>query len=470
MPRLFDESEPPRPPEKPPSQPDKALSVAQLIGAIKGAINDRLPGKVRVVGEVSNLSDRNHWFFSLKDGEAVIRCVMFASAARAVRLQVRDGLEVVATGRVDVFPGQGAVQLYVDRLEPVGQGDLELRLREMIEQLRGLGYFDPAKKKPLPAVPTRVAVVTSRSAAALQDVINTAQRRWPGCELLHLDVRVQGESAAAEIAHALDKLSDQGDRLGIDAIILTRGGGSIEDLWAFNERVVIDAVYACRVPIVAAVGHETDTTVTELVADHRCATPTQAAMTLVPDRALLAQQIDQAADRLRLALRRRAEYERQRLAGLSRHPAMSRPDRLTELPRSSVEQLMRRLSRALPGRVDRDRPRLERLADDLPNLLRRRVMLARLQAEQLEKQLQAVGPQRVLDRGYTLTLDGSGKPIRSARSAAQAGTLTTVFSDGRVDSRVDPDTGSGSSPQPPPASRPKRKRKPRADEGPGLFT
>lgn len=441
MPRLFNEPDPPQSPARKANQP---LSVTQLLGAIKGAINDTLPGKVRVVGEVSNLSDRNHWFFSLKDGEALIRCVMFASAARATRFPVRDGLQVLATGRVDVFPGQGAVQLYVDRLEPVGQGELELRLREMIEELRGLGYFDPAHKKPLPTVPTRIAVVTSRSAAALQDVINTAHRRWPGCELLHIDVRVQGEAAAPEIAAAIRKLSEQGGRLGIDAIILTRGGGSIEDLWAFNERVVADAVYQCRLPIVAAIGHETDTTVAELVADHRCATPTQAAMTLVPDRAVLDQQVQQQASRLKLALRRRAQHDRQRLTALARHPAMSRPRRLVDRPRQSVEQLVARLARALPGRVVADRQRIEQLA----------------------RHLEAVSPMRVLDRGYTLTLNPAGKPIRSAESAVQAGELTTVFADGRVTSRIAGGDQSIPPVNPKPAKRP-RKRK--DGNAPSLF-
>ena len=466
MPRLFDEPDPPKRTATPPA--DKPLSISQLLAAIKGAINEKLPGKVRVVGEVSNLSDRNHWFFSLKDGEALIRCVMFASAARATRFPVRDGLQVLATGRVDVFPGQGAVQLYVDRLEPVGQGELELRLRELIEELRGLGYFDPAHKKPLPAVATRIAVVTSRSAAALQDVINTAHRRWPGCELLHIDVRVQGEAAAPEVAAAIRKLSEQGERLGIDAVILTRGGGSIEDLWAFNERIVADAIYQCRLPIVAAIGHETDTTVAELVADHRCATPTQAAMMLVPDRTVLLQQVQQQAGRLTLALRRRAQHDRQRLAGLARHPAMSRPDRLVSVPRASVDQLARRLGRALPGVVQRDRPRLERSARDLPAALRRRLAEAKQAVEQLDKHLEAVNPLRVLDRGYTLTLDGSGKPIRSADGAVRAGELTTVFADGRVKSRVEGLGASAAPAKTSPAKRP-RKTKSKGGDAPGLF-
>ncbi|MEE9404378.1 MAG: exodeoxyribonuclease VII large subunit, partial [Algisphaera sp.] len=258
-------------------------SVSRLAGHVKRALQEGLPTKVRVAGEISNFSDRNHWYFSLKDADASIRAVMFASSARRVGFPVQAGMAVVATGRVDFYNAQGSVQLYVDKLEPVGQGARELALRVLMEELREAGYFAPERKKPLPAVPRRIAVVTSRSAAALQDVINTAQQRWAGCELVLVDVRVQGDAAAGQIAAAIRRLSAQGASQGIDAVILTRGGGSIEDLWAFNEREVADALFECTLPVVAAIGHETDTTVAELVADRRCATPTQAAMTLVPD-------------------------------------------------------------------------------------------------------------------------------------------------------------------------------------------
>lgn len=443
------------------------MSVAMLMGAIKSAVNQQLPGKVRVVGEISNLSDRNHWFFSLKDGEAVIRCVMFASAARAVRFKARDGVEVVATGRVDVYPAQGQVQFYIDRLEPVGEGALEQQLRELINQLRGEGYFDPAHKRPLPAMPTRIAVVTSKSAAALQDVIDTAARRWAGCELVLVDVRVQGEAAAPQIAQAINTLSTHGRTLGIDAIILTRGGGSIEDLWAFNERVVADAIYHCSLPIVAAIGHETDVTVAELVADHRCATPTQAAMTLVPDRAMLERQVSQSADRLMLALRRRTQHERQRLSAAERHPAMSRPERLVQQARRSLEALAGRLDRVLPALIGKHAPRLDALAKALPMAMTRRLTRDTETLESLARELDAVGPASVLSRGYTYTLAPDGAVLRSAEAASAAGRLTTVFADGRVDSTV---AGSASAapttPLGPPRKR-QRRRKPPA--GPGLF-
>jgi exodeoxyribonuclease VII large subunit len=471
MPQLFSESDPP---SKPPAggrqraaNKDRPLSVAGLLGAIKSAVNTQLPGKVRVVGEISNLSDRNHWFFSLKDSEAVIRCVMFASSARAVSFKASDGVEVVATGRIDVYPAQGSVQLYVDKLEPVGQGALEQRLRALIDELKGEGYFDPEHKRPLPAMPTRIAVVSSRSAAALQDVIDTAVRRWPGCELVLTDVRVQGEAAAPQIAEAIRRLSTHGRGLGIDAILLTRGGGSIEDLWAFNERVVADAIWDCNLPIVAAIGHETDVTVAELVADVRCATPTQAAMTLVPDRAMLQQQVEQSADRLSRALTRRAQHERQRLRAAERHPAMSRPERLVQQARQRVDTLNHRLARVLPAIAEIHRPKVDRLTRALTQAMSRRVARDRDALDALTRELDAVGPASVLARGFTYTLGPDGNLLRSVEAASQAGSLTTVFSDGKLTSRIE---GSASPPIAPPATRkPRRRARRKPPPGPGLF-
>ncbi|MGB0768854.1 MAG: exodeoxyribonuclease VII large subunit [Phycisphaeraceae bacterium] len=476
MPRLFDQTPsgdadphgaaasgaPPRADRAP-----AAMPVAKLLGAIKSAINEGLPGKVRAIGEISNLSDRNHWFFSLKDGEAVIRCVMFASAARAVRFKARDGVEVVATGRVDVYPAQGSVQLYVDKLEPVGEGALEQRLRELVNELKAEGYFDPEHKRSLPTMPTRIAVVTSRSAAALQDVIDTAARRWAGCELVLVDVRVQGDAAAPQIAEAIHRLSAHGRALGVDAILLTRGGGSIEDLWAFNERVVADAIYHCALPIVAAIGHETDVTVAELVADHRCATPTQAAMTLVPDRAVLEQQVAQAQGRLTLALRRRAQHERQRLRAAERHPAMRRPERLAADASRTLDQFAARLARALPAVVSKRAPRLEALTKALQQAAARRLHREAQSLDALQRELDAVGPASVLGRGYTYTLNPDGNLLRSAKAASAAGRLTTVFADGRIDSTV-----RGTTPQPiepAPKQLPRKRSRKKPPPGPGLF-
>ena len=424
-----------------PPAPPAALTVSQLARLIKDALAAHVPGRVRVVGEVSNLSARNHWFFSLKDDASCLRCVMFATAARKVGFEFHDGMQVVATGRLDYYDAQGNVQLYVEKVEPVGVGELEMRYRALCAELRKKGYFEADRKKRLPAMPRRVAVVTSRTGAALQDVVNTAARRWRGCRLLLLDVHVQGASAAPEIAAAIDALSHQGEAHGIDAIILTRGGGSIEDLWAFNERIVADAVFRCRLPIVAAIGHETDTTIAELVADARCATPTQAAMTLIPDRQAVGHQVDQLARRLVLLVSRHVQHSRQRLESAARHPIFRRPVHLVEPHRRRLDHLAQRLIADVPRRLTAGRERVEAL----------------------RRQLEALGPMNVLQRGYTYTLGPDGRVLRHAADVAPDDRITTVLRDGRVDSRVEGKAGRA------PVRKESRGRRRKGDDGPSLF-
>ena len=419
---------------------DRPLTVAQASALIKVAVADALPPRLRVIGEVSNFADRSHWFFSLKDDQSALRCVCFASAARKIGFPVRDGLEVIATGRIDYYETQGQLQLYVERMEPVGQGALELKFQALCAELRGRGYFDPERKHPLPFMPQRIAVVTSRSATALQDMIDTAARRWPGYRLTLCDVRVQGEQAAGEIAAALDDLSRRGGDLGVDAIILTRGGGSAEDLWAFNERVVADAVYRCQLPIVAAIGHETDTTIAELVADARCATPTQAAVLLIPDRQALRHQLHQLEARLTLLMRRRYEHCHQRLEAARRRPFLQRPE-------------------AIYDPLDK---RLANLASRLHAAAERRITYSRQQLVALGRHLDSIAPTNVLRRGYSYTLAPGGTVLRSATDVNPGERITTVLADGKVVSRVEAT---------PAGTKPKRPRRPSADDAGqlGLF-
>ncbi|MFP4145848.1 MAG: exodeoxyribonuclease VII large subunit [Phycisphaeraceae bacterium] len=479
----------------------KPLRVAQVAGLIRDALASGLPTKIQVVGEVSNLSDRHHWFFSLKDGQAAIRCVCFASAARRVRCRVADGLEVVATGRIDFYDAQGHVQLYVDKIEPVGQGALELELRELMEELREAGYFDASRKKPLPLLPRKVAVVTSRSAAALQDVIETARKRWPGCRLLLSDVRVQGEAAAPEIARAIERLSAGHAKLGIDAILVTRGGGSIEDLWAFNERIVADALQRCPLPVVAAIGHETDTTVAELVADLRCSTPTQAAMNLIPEKEGLDQQLDHYRQRLARDLRQQVRHARSRLDGCAGRSFFRRPGDLVDRARRELEEQQRQLVRALPRRVGPEGQRLAHLEKRLLAALPQRVArgareLSSVQArlavagsavlreperrlagatraleacgprlvkrhraklDAAARHLEAVSPKRVLDRGYSLTRTADGRLLRKAADARPGERITTVLAEGEVRSVVE--GGEAAAPAPAKPKRQGRKKK-----------
>lgn len=413
------------------------MSVAQVAALIRGVLADNIPPKLRVVGEISNLSQRGHLFFSLKDAAATIRCVCFATAARKLGFAPADGMQVVATGRIDYYDAQGQVQLYIDAMEPVGQGVLEMRLRALVEELRRAGYFEEERKKPLPAMPACVAVVTSRTGAALQDVINTASRRWAGCRLLLRDVRVQGAAAAPEVAAAIQALSRDGPRLGVEAILLTRGGGSLEDLWAFNERVVADAIFKCRLPIVAAIGHETDVTVAELVADRRCSTPTQAAMVLIPDREALEHQVRQMTHRIALVLRRRVQGDVARVAAAGRHPIFRRPMRMVDPHRQQLERVAERLQAEFPRRMEAEDSRLARLAERLKSELPRRMATELERLKALGRQLEAVGPLNVLSRGYSYTLGPDGRVLMDAQQVKPGEKLTSVLAKGRVESRVD---------------------------------
>ena len=475
-----------------------AITVSQVAQQIRDMLTREMPTKISVVGEISNFSGRSHWFFSLKDDNSALSCVCFASAARKVGFDVKDGLQVVATGRLDYYGEQGRIQLYVDKIEPVGAGALELRFRALCEELRKLGYFNPAAKKNIPQFCQRVAIVTSKAAAALQDVINTTKQRWPACELFLLDVPVQGDAAAPAIANAINCLSENTTELDIDVILLTRGGGSIEDLWAFNERPVADAIFKCKLPIVAAIGHETDTTIAELAADLRCATLTRAAMAIVPDHAVLSDQVSQLSRRMNTILLNRASASRQRLSGISRHPVFSRPDRLLEIQAQRIDKLQGLLERYLQGKIsdakhhilDMDRAlaaieprsaiklashRIDAANKLLSAVMQQKISGLRQNCLAYSKQLSAVSPTKVLERGYSMTLSDDGNLIRNIHDVSTGKRIQTVLADGRIDSEVLSKTTSESKKTPikghNPAKPGKKKKKhisPDADE-PGLF-
>ncbi|MCA9294047.1 MAG: exodeoxyribonuclease VII large subunit [Phycisphaerales bacterium] len=435
----------------------RPLSVSQLATEIDLALKDNLPAKVLVRGEISGFKNQNHWYFSLKDEAAVISCVMFASSARKQTFTPKDGDDVLATGRVEFWQRGGRTQLYIEKLEPIGAGALEAKFRALCEALRALEYFDPARKKALPLFPRRIAIVTSRNAAALQDVLDTARRRCPGIELSLVDVRVQGEAAAPQVARAIAWLSNNASKLSIDAILVTRGGGSIEDLWAFNERVVADAIFNCTIPVVAAIGHETDTTVAELVADERCATPTQAAMRLIPDRMALLEQLDHLGARLHGRVDRTLVGERRhirtlrsrltqggahylsrqsvRLERLAARLAKHRPDAIYARRRVRLDRASDRLASAIGARLAAT-PH-ESLFDMLTDSLARSLERAHARISALDRELEVVSPMAVLARGYSMTLRADGSALRRAGDATPGDTLTTRLSAGTVTSRVE---------------------------------
>ncbi len=283
----------------------KTLTPSQLNAVVKRVLGDHLPGTIHLVGEVSNLARpaSGHVYLTIKDDRSEVRCVMWRSAAQTLKFQLADGQEVIASGFVDVYEPRGQVQFYAQKIEPRGVGSLELAFRQLRDRLAKEGLFEPAHKKPIPRFPRRLAIVTSASGAALHDILHTLGRRYPCVDVLIDPVRVQGDGAAEEIARAIGRLNRHAQSLGgIDLLIVGRGGGSLEDLWAFNEEVVARAIHASRIPVISAVGHEVDVTIADLVADLRAPTPTAAAELAVPVLGEVLETLDAGTARLRRAI------------------------------------------------------------------------------------------------------------------------------------------------------------------------
>jgi len=483
---------PPTPPRKTTTE-TKPLSVSQLNAAIAHSLKDAFPAKLRVLGEVSGLKRQTHAYFTLKDQDAACSCVMFAPALKKLDAPFEDGQSVIATGRIDHWTKAGRTQLYVDSITPVGKGALEAQLRALIDRARAEGWLDPERKRPLPTFPRAVAIITSRTGAALQDVIDTARRRCPAVDLLIIDCRVQGDAASQQITQRLRAIHHLRKQNPIDAVILTRGGGSIEDLWAFNDEAVARAIMACPVPVVAAIGHETDTTLAELVADARAATPTQAAMRLTPDRAALAEHTAQLSSRLTTALARALTAERRHLTALARLAALADPAHnlkqattrrnhaahaLRAAARHRLASTRRTLDR-LAARLERHRPaalyarreaclheaaaRLRRalaarlaqrehlaLADDLHAAARERHRRAAERLNALERELVLASPIHVLRRGYSVTTTADGRVVRTANQLKPGDLIRTRLADGQRSSTVNEQ----STDAPPPAAIP----------------
>ncbi len=323
---LFSDADPK--PAAPKDKTPKPFSVTQVTRLIKLTINDRLPAKIIVEGEISNFKRHNsgHLYLTLKDEFAQLSAVMWKSDAAHLKFQPADGLAVLATGRVDVFEPQGKYQFYIEKMEPAGLGSLELAFRQLAEKLRKEGLFDPQHKKPLPRFPQTIAIVTSPTGAALEDIEKTLNRRFPIIRKLLYPVAVQGDTAAKEIAAALRDLNLRTHALGgIDLIIVGRGGGSIEDLWAFNEEIVARAIFDSKIPIISAVGHEIDLTISDMVADVRAATPTAAAELAVPVLADLLQDINLFQQRLYQNSRQKFETADHTLCNIASRPLFARP-------------------------------------------------------------------------------------------------------------------------------------------------
>ena len=374
---------------------------------------DRLLSGLLISGEISNYKvyPSGHHYFTLKDGEGALRCVMFRGDAASLRFRPSNGMRVIAAGRITVFPRDGQYQLYCVRLTPEGVGDLHLAFEQLKERLAREGLFDPAHKRPLPRFPSTVALITSPAGAAVRDMVRILGARWPLARIRVLPVRVQGEGAAEEIAAALQWANE--NRVA-DVIITGRGGGSMEDLWAFNEEVVARAIYRSQIPVISAVGHEPDVTIADFVADLRAATPSNAAELAVPDQNEIYGALLGDDGRLRGAITFRLDRYRQALDRLAtsrpmREPASYWKDKRLLLDYQS-RQLCHGFERCLAGR---------------------REELARLSAA-----LDAMSPLRVLARGYAVARGEGGQVVSSVEQVRTGERLELTLSDGTLDCQV----------------------------------
>lgn len=399
----------------PQSQTERVWSVSELTSQIK----DLLEGQFQTVwvsGEISNFSrpQSGHCYFTLKDDRAQIRAVLWRTAALRLKFELEDGIEVICQGGLDVYAPRGSYQLVVRAIEPKGIGALELALRKLKERLAAEGLFDPARKRPLPRFPRRVAFVTSPTGAAIHDFLQVLRRRWKGVDVLVVPTRVQGDGASREIAAAIELVNRMSEP--VDCLVVGRGGGSLEDLWAFNEEPVVRAIYASCIPVVSAVGHEIDVTLADLVADVRALTPSEAAELVVPAAEEIGAALRRQQQRLLVALRRRALVGRTRLEWLAGRRAFRKP----------FDQIH-----------DREL-RLDELSTRSTRALRQHLAVLRRSLDSCATHLESLSPLGVLGRGYSLTQRLSdGQLIRDAAALSPGDLLSTRFSSGRAISRVE---------------------------------
>lgn len=401
----------------PAPNPSLVLSVSALTAVLRGLLETNFPS-LWVCGEVANFTraSSGHWYFTLRDDRSQLRAAMFRGFNLRARFDPKDGMEVLARGRLTVYEPRGDYQLIVEELQPRGIGAAELALRQLKERLLRKGYFDPQRKRPLPRFPRRVGVIASASGAAVRDIIELFAQRWPLAELVVRPSRVQGIGAADEVAAALALLNyvHSLGSLPMDAIIIGRGGGSAEDLGAFNEEVVADAIFRSIVPVVSAVGHEVDVTIADLVADHRAETPSAAVMALTPDRRELTDHLLDQWKRLDEAIHHRLAMARQRVEQLATRPVLRRPLQRVRDLEQRLDDLSDRLGRAVRLRVDRAEAALAALSG----------------------RLESLSPLNVLSRGYSLTFTPEGRLVRSARDVRPGDELVTRVANGTIVSRV----------------------------------
>lgn len=412
-------------------------SVTRLNNEIKDLL-DAVPGyrNLLVQGEISNYKAHSsgHHYMTLKDEGASINAVMFRSDAMRLKFGLENGMKVIVRARVSSFPRTGQVQLYISEVIPDGAGALNLAFEQLKRKLQAEGLFDPAHKKPIPSCPQRIALVTSPTGAAVRDMIRILGRRWPLAKVTLYPAQVQGQGAAESIARALMLANAIGEA---DVILCGRGGGSMEDLWAFNEEVVARAIYGSAIPVISAVGHEPDVTIADFAADLRAPTPSGAAELAVPDRAEYALSVRTLDTRLRTAAHKQLQIRRQRLTALQERLELRTPAKYIAEKRLLIDQLTDRLCTALPARLTREEQKLTMLRQRLLTAGQGGLHKRRLRFAQTVATLDAISPLRVLARGYAVATKGKRGAVVTDAAALKAGdTLHIRFAKGAANCRV----------------------------------
>jgi len=388
------------------------IGVTELITAFKEVVETALP-PCSVEGEVSNCkkSPSGHWYLTLKDDASEISAVIWRSAAARMKFVPKDGMKVLATGSLQVYVARGTCQFVITQLMPQGIGELEMAFRQLRDKLAAEGLFEESRKRKIPRIPNRIALITSPSSAAVRDMIQVITRRWPGAKIVVVPVRVQGKEASDDIVKALRNVHRIPE---VDVVIVGRGGGSLEDLWCFNEEKVARAIAACRVPVISAVGHEIDVSIADLVADRRALTPSEAGELVVPSAADLRDSLNELAQRMRQTLRYSLERMRLRLSAIEARSVLQRPMTLIDQRRMACDELGQRLVSSTKLFVERRQQTVARIAASL----------------------HALSPLLVLSRGFSLTQTADGTVLRHSKQVAAGDTLVTRLADGVVNSTV----------------------------------
>ncbi len=390
------------------------LTISELTRQLKELVEANFP-QVRVTGEISNFvrASSGHLYFTLKDQRSQIRAVMWRNAAQRLKFDLHDGLEVVASGPIEIYAPRGSYQLMAEQILPQGVGVLELALRQLQEKLAAEGLFNPERKRSLPRFPRRIVLVTSPTSAAVRDMLQVLTRRWTASDIVILPVRVQGDGAANDIAKALAYVPNLPN---VDLVITGRGGGSLEDLWAFNEEVVARAIAACPIPVISAVGHEIDVTIADMVADHRALTPSEAAELAVPLQAEIRQWLDSLREQLASGLHGQAARARAVLDSFSDRRPFRKPTECIHLHQQQLDDLSTLLQRAMKRRLEMTRDKVGNLASAVETL----------------------SPLGVLQRGYSITRKAeSGDIVREVTDVQPGDDLETILPMGSIISRVE---------------------------------